>query len=161
MPARRTQMRKPGSNRARRPSLARRFVIGATTIALLASIGASGVFAGGPPAPAFYVDDVQYRTVGTPTDLFGTGAPVSTYDVIYALGGDLMNVAESKPGDTDYNGGRWLVLPITWADGVEPVQFTNDAEILAAAEAGDLTIGSTPVKSFVCPVIKMPGGHGG
>ena len=134
---------------------ARRLMTSASATLLAASVGVSGALAGGPPAPGFYVDDVLYRTVGTPTDLFGTGAPGSTYDIIYALGGDLMNVAESKPGDTDYNGGRWLVLPITWAEGVEPVQYTNDGDILAAAEAGDLTIASTPVKSCVCPVIKL------
>jgi len=139
----------------RERALVRRLVAGTSVALLAASIGAGGALAGGPPAPAFYVDGDLYRTVGTPTDLFGTGAPESTYDIIYALGGDLMNVAESKPGDRDYNGGRWLVLPITWADGVEPIQFMNDDDILAAAEAGDLTIGSTPVKSFVCPVIKL------
>ncbi|HUG29007.1 MAG TPA: hypothetical protein VMQ65_00630 [Candidatus Limnocylindria bacterium] len=136
--------------------LARRAGAGAAAVALLASIGASGALAGGPPGPAFYVDDVQYRTVGTPTDLFGTGAPASTYDAIYALGEGLDNVAEAKPGDTDFNGGRWLVYPVTWADGVTPVQYTNDADTLAAALAGDLTIGD-PVKSFVCPVIRVPG----
>jgi hypothetical protein len=139
----------------RERTIVRRILAGTFATLLAASIGVSGALAGGPPAPAFYVDDVLYRTVGTPTDLFGTGAPESTYDVIYALGGDLLNVAESKPGDSDYNGGRWLVLPITWAEGVAPVQLTNDADILAAAEAGRLTIGSTPVKSFVCPVIKL------
>ena len=139
-----------------RSKLARRAGAGMAAVALLASIGASGALAGGPPGPAFYVDDVVYRTVGTPTDLFGTGAPASTYDAIYALGGDLMNVAESKPGDRDYNGGRWLVYPVIWADRVTPVQFTSDSDILAAALAGDLTIGD-PVKSFVCPVIPVPG----
>jgi hypothetical protein len=139
----------------RERTIVRRILAGTSATLLAASIGVSGALAGGPPAPAFYVDDVLYRTVGTPTDLFGTGAPESTYDVIYALGGDLLNVAESKPGDSDYNGGRWLVLPITWAEGVAPVQLTNDGDILAAAEAGRLTIGSAPVKSFVCPVIKL------
>jgi hypothetical protein len=139
--------------------VARRIGVAAAAITLLASVGVGGVLAGGPPAPAFYVDDALYRTVGTPTDLFGTGAPDSTYDVIYALGGNLMNVAESKPGDADFNGGRWLVYPVIWADDVTPVQYTNDADILAAATAGDLTIGSTPVKSFVCPVIRVQGSN--
>lgn len=137
--------------------LARRVGAAAAAVALLASIGAGGVLAGGPPGLSFYVDGEQYRTVGTPTDLFGTGAPAGTYDAIYALGAGLDNVAESKPGDTDFNGGRWLVYPITWAAGVTPVQYTNDADILAAALAGDLTIGD-PIKSFVCPVIAVPGG---
>lgn len=139
--------------------VARQIGAAAAAITLLASIGASGVLAGGPPGLAFYVDDVRYRTVGTPTDLFGTGAPDSTYDVIYALGDGLINVAESKPGDTDFNGGRWLVYPVIWAEGVTPVQYTNDADILAAEAAGDLTIGSSPVKSFVCPVIRVQGSN--
>jgi hypothetical protein len=141
-----------------RSKLARRAGAGIAAVALLASIGASGALAGGPPGLAFYVDDAQYRTVGTPTDLFGTGAPESTYDAIYALGEGLVNVAEAKPGDRDFNGGRWLVYPVIWADGVTPVQYTNDADILAAAMAGDLTIGD-PVKSFVCPVIAVPGSN--
>ena len=122
------------------------------------SVAAGSVAAGGPPGPAFYVDDVVYRTVGTPTDLSDTGAPAHTFDTIYALGNGLMNVAEAAPGDRDYNGGRWMVLPVTWAPGVTPVQYTNDAQILAAAQAGLLTIGSAPVKQFVCPVIKLTGG---
>lgn len=136
---------------------ARRVLAGTFAALLLASIGASSALAGGPPGLAFYVDDVRYRTVGTPTDLAGTGAPAGTFDVIYALGEGLINVAESKPGDTDYNGGRWIVLAVTWADGVTPVQYTNDWQILAAAEAGLLTIASAPAAQFVCPVIPVQG----
>jgi hypothetical protein len=127
--------------------------------AILAGSLAIGAFAGaaaagGPPGVAFYVDGAQYRTVGTPTDLFGTGAPAHTYDTIYALGGSLMNVAEAKPGDRDYNGGRWLVRPVTWH--VMPVQLTSAEDVEAWADLGFLSIGD-PVRSFVCPVIPVPG----
>jgi hypothetical protein len=134
-------------------SLSRRIAAATSAVALVASIGATSVLAGGPPSLSFYVDDVQFRTVATPTDLSHTGAPANSFDRIYALGDGLMNVAEAKPGDRDYNGGRWMVLPITWAPGVTPVQYTNDAQILAAQAAGLLTIGTTPVKEFVCPAI--------
>lgn len=136
--------------------LARYVMAGASAIALMASIGASGILAGGPPSLAFYVDDVRYRTVGTPTDFFGTGAPDSTYDKIYNLGTGT-NVAEAKPGDRDYNGGRWQVYVVSWSPGVTPVQYTNDADIVAAQDAGMLTIGSAPVKEFLCPVIPVAG----
>ena len=66
--------------------LTRRMVSAMAAVTLLASIGASGVLAGGPPSLGFYVDDVRYRTVGTPTDFFGTGAPEFTYDKIYNIG---------------------------------------------------------------------------
>ena len=122
--------------------------------ALLLSVASSSVAAGGPPALAFYVDDVRYRTVGTPTDFFDTGAPASTFDKIYALGNGLINVADAKPGDTDFNGGRWAVYGITWH--IAPVQYTNDGEILAAALAGDISISATPVREFFCSVNPVP-----
>ena len=135
----------------------RRFAAAMTGAALLISVAASTVAAGGPPSLAFYVDDVRYRTLGTPTDFSTTGAPDLTYDDIYVLGSGLIGVAEAKPGDRDFNGGRWNVLPVTWTAGVTPVQLTNAEEVHAYANAGMLTIASTPVKQFLCPVIPVGG----
>jgi len=132
----------------------RRIASALTGVALLLSVAATSVAAGGPPSLAFYVDDVRYRTVGTPTDFTDTGAPASSFDKIYSLGNGLINVAEAKPGDTDFNGGRWAVYAITWH--IAPVQYTNDGEILAAALAGDISISATPVKEFFCSVNKVP-----
>jgi hypothetical protein len=133
---------------------------GASAITLMASIGATGALAGGPPSLAFYVDDVRYRTVGTPTDFFGTGAPEFTYDRIYNLGTGI-NVADSKPGDRDFNGGRWLVYTVSWADGVAPIQYTNVEQIYAAEDAGLLTINPHPVRAFFCNVAPVPGSPSG
>jgi len=69
---------------------------------------------------------------------------------------NLLNVASSAPGDRDYNGGRWMVLRITW--NVAPVPYTSEEQILAAADAGDIAIGD-PVKYFECPVIKLQPSH--
>ena len=137
----------------------RRIATGLTGAALLISVAASTVAAGGPPKLAFYIDDVRYRTVGTPTDFTNTGAPASTYDKIYALGSGLANVAEAKPGDRDFNGGRWAVYAVTWAAGVTPVQLTNDHDVLAWRDAGLLSISATPVKLFFCSVNIVPPGH--
>ncbi|MFL5777530.1 MAG: hypothetical protein ACJ761_01185 [Chloroflexota bacterium] len=132
----------------------RRIAIFLAGLAAMLAIAAGPVAAGGPPSLAFYVDGQRFRTVETPTDLFGTGAPTSSYDRIYALGGGLINVAEAKPGDRDYNGGRWLVLPVTW--NVPAVQLMSADEVEMYADHGWLTIGD-PVKSFVCPVIPVGG----
>ena len=140
--------------------IVRRVVAAASAAALLASIGVGGALAGGPPSLGFYVDDVRYRTVGTPTDFFGTGAPEWSYDHIYNLGTGI-NVADAKPGDRDFNGGRWLVYTVTWAQGVTPVQYTNDQQILAAQDAGLLTINPDPVKAFFCNVAVVPGSPSG
>ena len=134
----------------------RRFATGAAAAAMLLSVAATSVAAGGPPSLAFYVDGERYRTVGTPTDFSGTGAPASSYDRIYALGDGLVNVAESAPGDRDYNGGRWMVLPVTW--NVAPVQLTSAEQVEMYAAQGALTIAAGPVKQFACPVIPV-GGH--
>jgi hypothetical protein len=126
-----------------------------SALAVATSIAAAPVAAGGPPKLAFYIDGVRYRTVGTPTDFSNTGAPDSTYDKIYALGNGLANVADAAPGDTDFNGGRWAVYPVTWY--TTPTQLTSDAEVLAWADAGALSIASSPVRLFFCSVNKVPG----
>jgi hypothetical protein len=140
--------------------LARRATIAASAVALAASIGATGVAAGGPPSLSFYIDDVRYRTVSTPTDFSTTGAPSFTYDHIYNLGTGI-NVADAKPGDRDFNGGRWLVYTVMWADGVTPIQYTNDQQIWDAQDEGLLTINPTPVKAFFCNVAVVPGSPAG
>jgi hypothetical protein len=129
----------------------RRLLSGTAAAAMLLSIAATSVAAGGPPSLAFYVDGERYRTVGTPTDFSGTGAPAHAFDTIYALGDGLANVAGAAPGDRDFNGGRWMVLPVTWH--VAPVQLTSEEQVEAYADAGLLTIGTTPLRLFECPVI--------
>lgn len=130
----------------------RRLSSALAAIGLLATLAAAPAAAGnGPPGLAFYVDGVRFRTIATPTDLSGTGAPAHSFDLIYALGNGLANVAEAKPGDSDYNGGRWMVLPVTWLS--TPVQLTSAEQVLAAEEAGLLTIATAPVQMFVCPAI--------
>jgi hypothetical protein len=128
---------------------------GALAALLLATLAAAPAAAGGPPGLAFYVDGARSRTIATPTDLTGTGAPAHSFDTIYALGGDLANVAEAKPGDSDYNGGRWMVLPVEWH--VAPTQLTSAEQVLAYALLGKLSIATEPAAMFVCPVIPVGG----
>jgi hypothetical protein len=133
----------------------RRFRLAALAAGIL-TLSISGLAqAGGPPGIGFYVDGELYRTVGTPTDFADTGAPSHTYDTIYALGGGLRNVAEAKPGDRDFSGGRWQVFGVTWH--ITPYQLTSAEEVLEAEEAGDLTIADAPMRSFECPVIPVGG----
>jgi hypothetical protein len=133
-------------------------------------LGAAGVAAadgaGGATGPAFYVDGQLYRTVNTPTDLSDTGAPETSFDTIYQFFGvQSFNVATAAPGDAGYNGGRWRVHGLEFADYAAAVaafdtnnsgDFDSDEEVAAALDAGAATdIGV--VKSFVCPVIRLPG----
>lgn len=142
-----------------------RTILFCAAIAIAAALPASAT-SGVSSGPAFYVDGVTYRTVGTPTDLSGTGAPAHSFDTIYDFGGLQLNVATAAPGDRDYNGGRWHVHALEFTsyaaalaayDANGSGDFDSDAEIAAALAAGaarDLGV----VKSFVCPVIKLPQG---
>ena len=141
---------------------------GASLLVLSLLLSTASMASAGAPEPAFYVDGVVYRTVGTPTDFEGTGAPAHSYDTIYDLGGLQLNVAEAAPGDPDYNGGRWMVHKVTFSDydgalADDDVNLNgndvldSDAEVLAAIAAG-YAEDEGVVKLFECPVIKMPKG---
>jgi hypothetical protein len=137
-------------------------VVGA--LALMPSVAQAGV--GGP---AFYVNGVVYRTVGTPTDLSNTGAPASSFDTIYEFSGAQLNVATAAPGDPGFNGGRWQVHLLGWKTDYATTLAAHDADgdgvldtnaevwgALADGSAGgavDLGV----VKSFECPVIPLQG----
>jgi hypothetical protein len=150
----------------------RRFALGISLLMLVALVLATGALAGkgagGVNGPAFYVNGDVYRTVSTPTDLTGTGAPAHSFDTIYDFGGAQLNVATAAPGDPGYNGGRWMVHPIlftsSYADAVAQHDLNGSgtidtnaelAAIFADPDAGGATAGPV-VKEFVCPVIKFP-----
>lgn len=131
----------------------RRLATALAATALLTSVAAASAFAGSAPHIGFYADGTLWRTEGTTTDFTNTGAPTSSFEAIYALGNGLINVAAAAPGDPGFRGGRWMVLPVTW--NTTPVQLTSGDQVQAYASAGLLTIASTPVKEFECPVIPI------
>lgn len=135
-----------------------------TLLLMTAAAGAIAFARGGPPAPnSFYVDDEVYRTIGTPTHLPNHG-PKDGIFAFMGLDGQI-NVAEAKPGDRDYNGGRWQVVMVEYTaqglmafdpDGDEQANFvlTNWEAVLEQIVLGNLAVvGDGP--SFVCPVIKQ------
>jgi hypothetical protein len=118
--------------------------------------------AGGVTGPSIYVDGTLFRTVGTPTDLSGSGAPASSFDTIYDFqGAQAFNVATAGPGDAGYDGGRWMVHGLTFTDYAAALasfdandsgDFDSDEEVQAALDAGAATDVGV-VKSFECPLI--------
>jgi len=137
-----------------------------SALAMCAFAGvATATGAGGVTGPSFYVDGTLYRTVGTPTDLSATGAPASSFDTIDDLSAyQAYNVATAAPGDPGYNGGRWRLHAVSFTDYSAAVaqfdtngsgNFDSDEEVqaaLAGGAASDLGV----VRSFECPVIKIP-----
>jgi len=141
-----------------------------TTFSILTAAAAAAALAtpayAGVSGPAFWIDGELYRTVATPTDLAGTGAPASTYDAIYSFGGAQRNVAEAKPGDSDFNGGRWavheLAFPTGYADALAAGDANGNGSIDSTAELGlAFADGSaidtgTILRMFVCTVNRIP-----
>jgi hypothetical protein len=154
---------------AARPSrwAVRRATTSAAVLAAAFGLLAVAPASAGVTGPAFYVDGVLYRTVNTPTDLSGTGAPGHAWDTIYDFGGVQVNVATAAPGDQAYNGGRWQVHALSFPSGYDAALAAGDldgdgvldsaAEVDAALAAGT-ALDTGVVKQFVCPVIPLPGG---
>jgi len=142
--------------------LRRLLTLGALAAAAFAVFAGSG--GAGVSGPAFYVDGQLYRTVGTPTDFGGTGAPESSFETIYAFGSYQRNVATAAPGDPGYRGGRWAVHGLSFPSGYAAAlaydangsgDLDSDEEVDAALAAG-AAVDNGVVKRFECPVIKLP-----
>ena len=140
-------------------------VVGVALVAWAVPGMAQAAGAGGVTGPSFYVDGQLYRTVGTPTDLSRTRAPDRSFDTIYEFFGLQPNVATAAPGDPGYNGGRWRVHGLEFADYASAVaqfdanhsgDFDSAAEVQAAIAAG-AAVDTGVIKSFECPVIRLPG----
>jgi len=144
--------------------------LAATLLAVPATVAAGIAFAGpahaGVSGPAFWIDGELYRTVATPTDLSGTGAPASTYDAIYSFAGNQRNVAEAKPGDTDFNGGRWQVHQLAFPSGYAAALASGDVngngqidstdELQRAFDDGTAVDTGVILRTFVCTVNRVP-----
>jgi hypothetical protein len=123
------------------------------------------VAAAGLTGPAFYVNGTLYRTVGTPTDFSTTGAPDRSYDTIYNFfGAQTYNVATAAPGMPGFNGGRWEVHKIVFADYASALaahdtngsgDFDSAAEVTAALADGTATDAGI-VRRFECTVNRLP-----
>jgi hypothetical protein len=111
---------------------------------------------------AIWCDGELFGVTVTPKDLPMKGP----FDVIYNFADSGLDgqrsISDAKPGDVDYNGGRWEVKPVAFTlagmlaldqdlDGAIDYELTSDADIAAAAAAGYLTVGG-PVRYFVCPL---------
>jgi hypothetical protein len=140
-----------------------------TTLFVLAAIVGALAFAvpalsGVSQGTAIYVNGVGYRTVGTPTDFTGTGAPDSAFQPIYSFGSLQPSVATAAPGDAGYRGGRWIVWAVSFGDYAAAVNaydennsgdFDSYAELAAAVGGGAATLTNTGIR-FECPVIPTP-----
>jgi len=133
---------------------AKRVAVAVFVMALLGAALLANVASAGAPERAagrIYGDNVLWATF-VPTTL--EAGPDVSFNRLYSFPGtSLISVTNSLPGDSDYRGGRWQVYAVTFT-GIGPTQFTNDADVLAAAAAGQVSI-SGPVMYVLCPLFAL------
>lgn len=122
-------------------------------------------------ADAIWANGMLYDTVLTPTSFISP--PEQSTDMIYnfdmsGLSGQ-RSVADSAPGDRDYNGGRWSVQMVVFTadglmihdpdgDGIVNFELMNEQEVLHHAELGHFEI--MPANFyFECPLLPRRGSH--
>lgn len=142
------------------------------SLILTASAIAKSDHAATPVSEAIWANDSLWGTVLTSTDFSKTGAPETTYDILYnfdssGLSGQ-RSVSETWPGVPGYNGGRWHVYAVEFTeagilvhdpDGNGAVNFelTNAEQVLQhAMTLGHLKISPTDIY-FECPLRKGKG----
>jgi hypothetical protein len=119
---------------------------------LVVSIALVAILATGALAkPGFgflYHDGEVVRTVVPPAAMPHRGID----DLYVVLEGvpDQLAVAAVAPGDRGYHGGKWAFHAVTF--NVAPYLLTSAAAVLAAADAGDVTITRIPENDFKCPI---------
>lgn len=96
------------------------------------------------PDGCCYYDGDIVRTVVPPASFPGTGT-----DNFYEVPGQRAVVA-AAPGDVDYRGGHWAFHEVSW--NVAPYALTSEEAILAAEDAGDVTVTRDASKDFLCPI---------
>jgi len=118
---------------------------------------------------AIWAHDAIYDTVVTDTTF--TSPPLQSTDIIYSfmmsgLDGQ-RSVAETAPGDPEFNGGRWNVHVATFTpsgiaahdpdgDGLVNFELTNAEDVLLYEQLGHLMI-SPAGFYFECPMIPNRG----
>jgi hypothetical protein len=118
----------------------KRLMIGATA-ALLATLAFATIVSANPGKPDFsggiYADGQLFGTKGAATIPAPNSHNVQSFDVLVRFDNQPA-VSEAGPGNPDFNGGRWILKTATW--NTDPYLLTSYADVLAAEQAGDITI---------------------
>jgi len=119
-------------------------------VVLLATMSA---VAGPPGRGMLWLNGELVRTLVPPDHVpAGTGT-----DPLYAISTQSYNVAGVGPGQPGYHGGRWAIYVVTWNAGYAPHEMHSDEDVMAAQQAGEITVTRNPDGDNRCP---LNPGHG-
>ena len=122
-------------------------VVAAT--ALLAALPAAATTGKGQ----LFHDGSIVGTVVTPAPIADGAGTDPFYNVTNGAAGQL-GIAGVAPGDGPYHGGSWQVYLVTFNAEVTPYLLTSDEAVLAARDAGDVTVIRAGAADFLCPVVQ-------
>ena len=119
-------------------------------------------FAAGPTfGPAIYADGAVWSTKGNADLPAPNEHNRQSFDGLYKLVDDQGNplqmpIAEAAPGNTAYNGGRWIEYFVTWNDGSTPPSepITSFEELDGYIQAGAVTVLESG-NYFQCPLLPV------
>lgn len=102
------------------------------------------------PRPQTWVDGELFAGLVTPATFDPQSDP---FDELYAGGNGFMNgvplISEAKPGDQDYNGGRWHMNVLR--AGVDPQKYANATGV----DDLDLSDFDSTANYFECPLLPI------
>lgn len=133
----------------RNPTL---FAMSALVSLVLLAVVQSPVAAKANPRPQTWVDCERFDGVVTPATFKPESDP---FDELYAGGNGFLSgvplISESKPGDADYNGGRWHKNVLK--EGVDPNKYAGACSV----EDLDLDDFEDAEEYFECPLLPRRG----
>ena len=98
-------------------------------------------------------DGAIVGTIVTPAPIAPGSGTDPFYKVTNGASGQL-GIAGVAPGDGPYHGGSWQVYLVTFNPGVTPYLLTSDEAVIAARDAGDVTVARAADADFRCPVVQ-------
>ena len=96
-------------------------------------------------------DGAVVGTVVTPSPIAAGNGTDPFFKVTNGVAGQL-GIAGVAPGDGPYHGGAWQVFTVTFDAGVTPYLLTSDEAVMAAEQAGDVTVTRAASADFRCPI---------
>lgn len=105
-------------------------------------------------SPAIWADCEKFSTIGTKTSFKPTAG---NFDELYksdTFKDGMGAISESKPGDKDFNGGRWHVNIIK--EGIDPSKYSDACSV----EDLDLDDFEPTDVYFECPLLPIKGNSG-
>jgi len=118
--------------------------------AALAVIQPVGATAG--KGQLFHNGDVVGTVV--PPDRIASGAGLDPLYMVTNGASGQLGIAGVGPGDGPFHGGAWQVWLVTFNAGETPYLLTSDEAVMAAVQAGDVTVVRAPDLDNRCPVTR-------